>query len=105
MVNTYNDLIASHAAAFEAKHPGTKAMVFDTYTFLTDILDDPIHWGIQNTTGYCARYDAPDIATNYAAYGCLPISEYFWYNTGHITYKIHKFVAEAVREFLEAQSV
>ncbi|RDW81888.1 hypothetical protein BP6252_03000 [Coleophoma cylindrospora] len=104
MTKTYNDLISAHAATFEATHPGTKAMVFDTYTFLSGILDDPAPWGITNTTGYCAHYDAPDIATNYAAYGCLPIPEYFWYNTGHITYKVHGFVAEAVREFLEAES-
>ena len=79
-------------------------MVFDTYMFLTGVLDDPSKYGIKNTTGYCAHYDAPDIATNYAAYGCLPIEEYFWYNTGHITYKVHEFIADAVDEFLERES-
>lgn len=78
-------------------------MVFDTYTFLSGILDDPAPYGIKNTTGYCPRYDAPDIATNYAAYGCLPIEEYFWYNTGHITFKVHEFLAKAVNDFLVGQ--
>jgi phospholipase/lecithinase/hemolysin len=78
-------------------------MVFDTYSFLTGILDNPAPYGIKNTTGYCPNYDAPDIATNYASYGCLPIQEYFWYNDGHITWKVHEFLAKAVGGFLEGQ--
>lgn len=79
-------------------------MVFDTYTFLSEILDDPAPFGIRNTTGYCPKYDAPDIATNYSKYGCLPIPEYFWYNTGHITYRVHEILAGAVRDFLVGES-
>lgn len=103
MVHEYNSLIASAAANFSSSHPGTKAMVFDSYAFLSGILDNPAPYGIKNTTGYCLRYDAPDIATKYAAYGCLPIDEYFWYNTGHITYKVHEYLAEAVGRFLESE--
>lgn len=103
MVHTYNSILFSHAANFSAKHPGTKAMVFDTYTFLSGILENPSQYGIVNTTSYCKNYNAPDIDTNYAAYGCLPIQEYFWYNTGHITWKIHEFLAKAVGEFLQGQ--
>jgi phospholipase/lecithinase/hemolysin len=76
-------------------------MVFDTYTFLSGILENPDKYGIKNTTSYCKNYNAPDIGTNYAAYGCLPIEEYFWYNTGHITWKVHEYLAKAVGEFLE----
>jgi phospholipase/lecithinase/hemolysin len=103
-VRTYNNLISSAAATFASAHRGTKAVVFDTHTFLSEILDDPSPHGIKNTTGYCARYDAPDIATNYAAYGCLPIPEYFWYNTGHITFHVHKILAGAVANFLKKES-
>ena len=103
MVHDYNSLISSAAANFSSTLPGSKAMVFDSYAFLSGILDNPAPYGIKNTTGYCANYDAPDIATNYAAYGCLPIDEYFWYNTGHITYKIHQYLAEAVGRFLESE--
>ncbi|KAF8857775.1 hypothetical protein BDZ45DRAFT_690689 [Acephala macrosclerotiorum] len=103
MVHQYNSIINTTAHTFQSSHPGTKAMVFDTYSFLSVILDDPTPYGIKNTTGYCPRYDAPDIATNYASYGCLPIEEYFWYNTGHITFKVHEFLAGAVGEFLNEQ--
>jgi phospholipase/lecithinase/hemolysin len=103
MVHQYNDIIVSHASTFEATHPGTKALVFDTYSYLSNILDNPSAYGIVNTTSYCPEYNAPDIATNYAAYGCLPIEEYFWYNTGHITWKIHEWLAKGVGEFLEGE--
>jgi phospholipase/lecithinase/hemolysin len=104
MVHTYNSLITSAASKFSSTHPTTKSMVFDTYGFLSGILDNPDKYGIKNTTDYCPRYDAPDIATNYAAYGCLPIPEYFWYNTGHITFRVHELLAKAVGRFLESES-
>ncbi|TVY59187.1 Acetylesterase, partial [Lachnellula suecica] len=104
MVSTYNALLSTAAQNFSSTHLNTNAMVFDTHTFLSGILDDPSEYGIQNTTGFCARYDAPDIATNYEAYGCLRIGEYFWYNSGHITYRVHELLAGAVGRFLEGAS-
>jgi len=79
-------------------------MIFDTYSYLSGILDNPSRYGIKNTTSYCPNYNAPDIDTNYAAYGCLPIEDYFWYNSGHITYPIHKLLAKSVAKFLEKES-
>jgi phospholipase/lecithinase/hemolysin len=63
MLNQYNSILASTAANFELTHPGTKAMVFDTFSYLTSVLDDPAPYGIKNITNYCPRYDAPDIAS------------------------------------------
>jgi len=58
MVHEYNNIIFSTATKFAASHPGTKAMVFDTYSFLSGILDNPSEYGIKNTTSYCPRYNA-----------------------------------------------
>ncbi|KAG4031724.1 hypothetical protein MFRU_008g00860 [Monilinia fructicola] len=104
MFNSYNNILNTTALNFAATHPGTKAMVFDTFSFLSSVLDNPAPYGITNTTNYCPNYDAPDIDTNYAAYGCQPIPEYFWYNTGHITYHTHEILAKEVRKFLNSQS-
>lgn len=101
MVNEYNSIIASSASQFAISHPGTKPMVFDTYSFLSDILENPFEYDIKNTTSFCPNYDAPDIATNYATYGCLPIEDYFWYDSGHITWKVHEWLARAVEKFLD----
>jgi phospholipase/lecithinase/hemolysin len=103
MVQAYNSAIENAAKSFESTR-GVKAMVFDTYSYFTTILDDPLPYGIYNTTGYCAQYDAPDIATNYASYGCLPLKEYFWYNTGHITSHVHELLAGGVADFLQKES-
>ncbi|TKX24281.1 hypothetical protein C1H76_3383 [Elsinoe australis] len=102
-IGAWNGEIAKQAAAFEKGHQGSEVLVFDANTYLNGVLDDAERYGLKNTTGYCARYDAPDIATNYAAYGCLPLKEYFWYNTGHVTFRVHEILAEGVRGFLEKE--
>lgn len=104
MVRQYNNAISSAATNFVRSHPGAKAIVFDTYSFLSGILDSPAKYDIKNTTSFCPRYNAPDIDTNYAAYGCLPIEDYFWYNSVHITWPIHRHLAEAVGKSLEKES-
>lgn len=103
MVSQYNAAITYHAQTFASTHPGTKAMVFDTYAYLSGILDNPAKYGIVNTTNFCKDYDAPDIATNYAEYGCLPIREYFWYDAGHITFRVHELLAGEVGRFLDGE--
>ncbi|QSZ33083.1 hypothetical protein DSL72_002668 [Monilinia vaccinii-corymbosi] len=64
MLNAYNDILNTTALNFSATHPGTKAMVFDSFSFLSSVLDNPAPYGITNTTGYCPRYNAPDIDNN-----------------------------------------
>ena len=67
------------------------------------MLDNPDKYGVKNTTSYCSQYNAPDTATNYAAYGWLKMEEYFWSNTGHNMWKVHDYLASAVEEFLLGQ--
>ncbi|MCJ1311361.1 hypothetical protein MMC25_005032 [Agyrium rufum] len=102
-VDSYNAILASHAQAFQKANRGAKSIVFDVNTFLNGVIENGATYGLKNVTGYCPRFDAPDIATNYAAYGCIPIDEYFWYNTGHVTYKVHQILASEVAQFLLKQ--
>ncbi|CAG8976833.1 hypothetical protein HYALB_00009098 [Hymenoscyphus albidus] len=104
MLHQFNRQISTSASEFQTKHPDSKTMVFDTYGYLSGILDHPAEFGITNTTNFCPRYDAPDIATDYAKYGCQPLREYFWYNSGHITSRIHELMAGDVDEFLREES-
>ncbi|KAF6795444.1 lysophospholipase a [Colletotrichum sojae] len=104
MINTFNDVLNQTAKAFTEKHPGTTALVFDTYTWLTHVFDNAASFGITNTTSFCPRYNAWDISTNYAAYGCQPISDYFWYNSAHPTYPVHQILGAKVDEFLAEKS-
>ncbi|KAL9091626.1 MAG: hypothetical protein Q9165_004702 [Trypethelium subeluteriae] len=100
MVGWYNSGLASHTAAFAAANPDSNVMLFDAHGVLSRILDAPAGYGIKNTTGYCAEYDAPDILTDPEKYGCLPQEEYFWFNTGHLTSHVHRILAGELEEFL-----
>lgn len=81
MIGWWDDALDRHAAAFAAENGDATALVFDSNTFLNQVLDNPSEYNITNTTGYCAEYDQPLPVTQY---GCLPLDEYFWYNNGHM---------------------
>ena len=78
-VEIWNMLMAKAVAKW-SRDNGVHGMLFDSHMALTLILDNADKYGIRNTTGYCPHYDAPDIATQYESYGCLPIEQYFWYS-------------------------
>ncbi|KAK3676188.1 hypothetical protein LTR78_003938 [Recurvomyces mirabilis] len=104
MINWYNNALTTRALAFQSKHPGSNALVFDTTTFLNYVLDHAAEYGIQNTTGYCPGYDQPDIGTDPGKYGCEALEKYFWFNTGHLTSHTHEILAGEVGRFLVGQS-
>ncbi|TEA17084.1 Acetylesterase [Colletotrichum sidae] len=104
MINTFNRVVNQSAKAFTEEHPGTTALVFDTYSWLTYVFDHAADFGFTNTTSFCPKYNAWDIGTNHAAYGCQPIYEYFWYNSGHITYHAQELVGQKVNQFLTQKS-
>jgi phospholipase/lecithinase/hemolysin len=99
-VATYNSILSNYTSAFAANHTDSNVFYFDTYAYLKTILDDASSYGFKNITSFCPRYDAPDFNTNYAAYGCLAPYEYFWFNSGHITYPVHKLMAEKIFDML-----
>ncbi|KAF2140477.1 carbohydrate esterase family 16 protein [Aplosporella prunicola CBS 121167] len=101
-VAQFNAAIRFHASAFQKQHSDANALVFDTYTVLNGVLENATAYGITNTTSYCRAYDQPDILWNHAAYGCQPIAQYFWLNSGHITFTAHAALAAALRRELAA---
>ncbi|KAG2179655.1 hypothetical protein INT44_006503 [Umbelopsis vinacea] len=101
-VATYNSILSNYTSAFAANHTDSSVFYFDTYAYLTTVLNDASTYGFKNTTAFCPSYNAPDFNTNYAAYGCLAPYEYFWFNSGHITYPVHKLMAGKITEMLNA---
>lgn len=81
MIGWWDDTFAQHAAAFAAKNEDVTALVFDSNTFLNHVLDNPAEYDIKNTTSYCPAYNQPLPVTQY---GCLPLEDYFWYDSGHM---------------------
>ncbi|GME48479.1 lysophospholipase a [Neofusicoccum parvum] len=96
MMGQWNAAVQAQASAFQARHNDSRTAVFDTYAFLNGVLADAARYGIYNTTSYCQSYAQADILWNYAGYGCQPISEYFWFNSGHITFTVHEIIADEV---------
>ncbi|KAF9637614.1 hypothetical protein BFW01_g8510 [Lasiodiplodia theobromae] len=94
MLAQWNAAVQSQVSSFQARHNDSRSFVFDTNSFLNGVLADPAQYNIQNTTSYCKSYAQPDILWNYAEYGCRPISEYFWFNSGHITFTVHEIIAK-----------
>ena len=80
MITNWDTILAATAKDFENAHPGSNVFVFDTYSFLNGVLANAAQEHITNTTAYCPSYAAADIGWNYAAYGCSPIYNYFWFS-------------------------
>ncbi|KAJ5747509.1 Esterase SGNH hydrolase-type [Penicillium nucicola] len=98
----YNEALEEQAGAFGSGHENVEVRVFDAHSRLAGMLDEPARYGIVNTTGFCAGYDQPDIGSEYMKYGCpVPLEEYFWFNTGHLTSHTHHVLAGELEEWLE----
>lgn len=76
MIERYNNALAHHSEEFQRSRLSSKVMVYDTTTFLNNVLDDPTPYGIKNTTDFCAAYDQPNINTDPGSYGCQPLDEF-----------------------------
>ncbi|KAK6088997.1 lysophospholipase a [Seiridium cupressi] len=83
-VDTWGSSLAEKAAAFQQENAGVTALLYDANTFLNGVMDNPDDYGVTNTTSYCPGYNQADVLTNPGNYGCAPLDEYFWYNTGHM---------------------
>lgn len=79
MFANWDNILASTARKFEEKHRKSNVFVFDTYSYLSDVLDNSEKHQFTNITGFCEDRAAPDINWNYANYGCEPIYNYFWF--------------------------
>ncbi|KAI0399565.1 hypothetical protein F4802DRAFT_612077 [Xylaria palmicola] len=84
MIGWWGGSLARHSNAFAAGNRDMRSMVYDANTFLNGVLDEPGKYGITNTTSYCADYADPDVQDFPEQHGCLPLDQYFWYNSGHM---------------------
>ncbi|KAI1879206.1 hypothetical protein JX265_002160 [Neoarthrinium moseri] len=102
-VGWWNEILANRAREFAETNQGAKAMVYDANTFLNGVMNRPEQYGITNLT-YCPDYAQLEVLTKPEEYGCRPLDEYFWYNSGHMSSHTHKIMVPNLIEFLEAQS-
>jgi phospholipase/lecithinase/hemolysin len=71
---------------------------------LNGVLKRPAPYGIKNTKDFCAAWNQPGVVADATVYGCLPMNEYFWFNTAHMTTRMHEILAVEVKKFLSGSS-
>ncbi|KAF8969580.1 GDSL lipase/esterase [Flammula alnicola] len=89
----YNSQLRTTALSFQAKHRDIETVtVFDTQPVFNTLLDNAKTFGFVNTTGFCEAYEngTPSMTTQIAP--CAPVNNYFWLNTLHPLFTVHKFV-------------
>lgn len=84
MITWWNESLERHARLFGRTHRDAKVMLYDANKFLNGVLDHPARYGITNTTSFCKDFADADVLVHPEAHGCLPLDEYFWYNSGHM---------------------
>ncbi|KAF2629272.1 carbohydrate esterase family 16 protein [Macroventuria anomochaeta] len=104
LVSTYNGILASHATAFQKNHTDATVLQFDVNTVLNQVFDDAADHGFTNTTNFCPGYNQPDILTNPEKYGCgKGLDTYLWYNSGHLTSRVHEVFSKVLARWLGEQ--
>ena len=100
MVRWFNDELESAVGRFAGNHSDASVGVFDVDALLRRVLDEPRRFQIVNTTGFCAGFYQLDVLTRPWKYGCKPLRGYFWYDSLHVTFRVHEIIASALRTFL-----
>jgi phospholipase/lecithinase/hemolysin len=103
-VNRFNSILASQARDFQKRNADSNVVVFDANTFLNGVLKRPAPYGIKNTKDFCAAWNQPGVVADATVYGCLPMDEYFWFNTAHMTTRMHEILAVEVKKFLSGST-
>lgn len=84
LVGRWNEEIDEQAKLFSSCHSDANVMVYDANIFLNHVMDYPEAYNITVTDQFCAAYNNPNVAENPAKYGCKPLDQYFWFNSGHL---------------------
>ena len=104
LVSTYNDILKEHANSFQKSHTDAKVLQFDVNSVLNGVFDDAASYGFTNTTKFCPGYNQPDIETNPEKYGCgKGLDTYLWYNSGHLTSRVHEVFSNVLIKWLGNQ--
>lgn len=102
----FNTGIANLASTLKSNHTDTNVFTFDTNALFNHVLGDPNSFSqtsiYKNMTDYCVAYENGTSAMDTLDPSCgIPVNEYFWLNTLHVTYPMHEVLAQEVALLLE----
>ncbi|KAI5480598.1 cellulose-binding GDSL lipase/acylhydrolase, carbohydrate Esterase Family 16 protein [Pseudohyphozyma bogoriensis] len=93
----WNGNLTEAADTFAKNHPSATVIVYDTWTFYNELLDDPESRGFVDSTSFCEFYsgyfDQPSLFLPECDY---PLSRLIWKDDYHPTHKVHRLMAKDV---------
>ncbi|KAL6704413.1 hypothetical protein ACN47E_008265 [Coniothyrium glycines] len=105
LVQSFNDIQARHADAFQARYRDATVLQYDVNTVLNSVLDNYEDYEFKNVTNFCPGYNQPDVLSNPEKYGCGEgLDTYFWYNSGHLGSRTHAIFTEDLKKWLIEKS-
>lgn len=85
LIQAWNRELEAQTHTFSVQHKRVRTAVFDANKLLNNILKEPSSYGISNTTDFCeARKQWPQVVEDPATFGCIPVHEYFWFDSAHM---------------------
>jgi len=100
-IQTYNNVLNNHAKEFQASHPDTNVMVYDSYSEFEYIMENKLKYGIINTTSECNGMKFGTFRF-YGIFNICDTMKYFWADFIHPTPAVHEPLAYDIDAFLQA---
>ena len=105
-ITDFNDRLAAMAYNLMYAYEDTTVFQFDTNRVFSQVLAYPASYpqtaGYKNTTTFCTAYENGTSAIDTFIKSCgIPVNQYFWLNSLHPTYPMHKVIASQVSLLLE----
>lgn len=104
-IPSWNVRLANLATSFGSTYSGTSVFLFDTYSLFNRILDAPGDFEhtrhLSNLKDQCDAYVEKVTSQEMYERECgVPYDQYFWHDGLHVTFPVHRVVAEEVAAFL-----
>lgn len=93
LTGLFNNELPALQWYFNTYYPDMDVRIFDSYTLLNSIIDNPVAYGIKVT-------NAPCVTPNVAPYKCSNPDEYLFWDGLHPTKAVHKIMADEAAEVL-----
>ncbi|KAJ3052629.1 hypothetical protein HK097_005940 [Rhizophlyctis rosea] len=97
----WNKQVQQNIDALKKKKKDVTAIYYDSNALFKRITNNPAKYGLKNVTGTCDYYEqhaitAPDLKVD----GCDSVNEYFWMNSLHPMFPVHKELAKDLANVL-----
>lgn len=99
-VSLFNAYLDAYVDALPTTYPDASALLFDTHSTVSKMLDAPADYGFKNNDGWCGAYEqlVMDPDANDEEECDWPLREYAWYDSYHLSWRAQEELGKAVGE-------